>query len=199
MSAFKTFVMAVLSAALGVAYMTASLQADVPAKSEPQSKQEPKPTAQRAGAAEKSDTKQPVKATKAAEEHERDYYTLRAKKMLEQDKADASARPHPLAKNYPDQWVVVCEGGCKNRQAHIVDFEPRNAQKTVEVGEMIPTAAGSVQSGSGANFIACVAGCPDGDAVFYDAAGGSSNGDWDSVTSNSTSENESESGRWLGQ
>lgn len=156
----------------------------------------PPATAQEASAKPKSATSgQTNQSAKQASEDERDYYTLRAKKMLEEDKADVTAKPHPLAVNYPDDYVTVCEGGCKNRQAHIVDFEPRKPNKAVEVGELIPTAAGSGASAR-STIIECVGGCPRGNGAFAgveDFAG--MHDEWDG--SDGSAAARGESGRWM--
>ncbi|MCH9764875.1 MAG: hypothetical protein K0U34_02630 [Alphaproteobacteria bacterium] len=143
---------------------------------------------------------QSAKAEKADDDtgvDERDYYTRRAKELLDKDKSAANSKPHPLAINYPEHFVVVCTGGCRNRQAHIVDFEPRQSKDAVEIGEMIPTAAGGMGAASDANVVRCIAGCGDGRAIYsanldFD---GTESGAWESNTpAQSTA---GESGRWL--
>lgn len=126
---------------------------------------------------------------------ERDYYTRRAQDMLNEDKARDS-KPHALAKNYPEHFVVVCEGGCKNRQAHIVDFEPRKKKQPKEIGEMIPTAAGGASPLSKAQFIECIGGCPNGDSVYFGPT--AVDNDWES-TSQTALGRQGESGRWLSE
>jgi len=141
-----------------------------------------------------SDSSTTNKTAKKADVDERDFYTRRAQELLDEDQA-ADGKPHPLSENYPDQFVVVCTGGCKNRQAHIVDFEPRKRIKEVEVGEMIPTAAGSPPDLS-VNVISCLAGCPEGNSVHF-AASGEMDADWDSTSAPVKSGKTTESGRWL--
>ena len=135
------------------------------------------------------------KTAKKADADERDFYTRRAQELLNEDDA-VDAKPHPLTENYPDQYVVVCTGGCKNRQAHIVDFEPRNSRKEIEVGEMIPTAAAG-SSDRSVNVISCIAGCPEGNSVYF-ASGEDMEADWDSTTAPATAGGTTtESGRWM--
>lgn len=137
------------------------------------------------------------KPGKAAED-ERDYYTIRAQEMLQADKA-LNSKPHPLAENYPEHYVVVCDGGCKNRQAYIVDMQLRKKTQQVVIGEMVPTAAGgdgALQSGA----IECLGGCPRRgeagvDLVDYHAAGN----DWESLNAAEPQGSAGESGRWLTQ
>ena len=118
--------------------------------------------------------------------------------MLDADKAGESVKQHPLAENYPEHYVVVCEGGCKNHQAHIVDFEPRKAKQALEIGEMIPTSAGTATSG--ANVIVCIGGCPNGEAMHFSAGNISGlDADWDSASGSAGSGNQGESGRWMSQ
>ncbi len=97
-----------------------------------------------------------------------DYYAKRAKALLEADKAVYDSKPHPLAKGYPDKFVVICEGGCPNRKrAQIIDMQPRPAAK-VESG-MVP----AVSSPDGARAAAlqdgvvCMAGCYNGMQKTY--------------------------------
>lgn len=134
------------------------------------------------------------KTAKKENVDERDFYTRRAQELLDADSA-ADAKPHPLAENYPDQYVVVCTGGCKNRQAHIVDFEPRKSRKETEVGEMIPTAAGGSPDLS-VNVISCIAGCREGNSVYF-ATGEGMEADWDSTSAPAKSGTTTESGRWM--
>lgn len=129
-------------------------------------------------------------------EDERDYYTRRAQKMLKEDSA-VDSKQHPLAENYPDQFVVVCEGGCKNHQAHIVDFQPRNPPTITEIGEMIPTAAGGQSAVSAAQSAQCIGGCTRQDEDDFDLS--SAAGNWDSTGAAPTSQQGGESGRWLAQ
>lgn len=134
-------------------------------------------------------------AEKKAPEDERDYYTLRAKKMLEQDKADVTAKPHPLTTNYPEQYVTICEGGCKNRRAHIVDFEPRKPHQAAEVGEVIPTAAGRGPAAK-SNVVECIGGCLHGNSVFLGTDDyASMDENWDTTVDAASSRGES--GRWM--
>lgn len=131
-----------------------------------------------------------------ADDDDRDYYTRRAKEMLKEDAAH-DFRPHPLMKNYPEQFVTVCEGGCRNRQACIVDLEPRKPAKMETIGEMIPTAAGG--DANLANVAQCIGGCP-GQASGDEISGLPSEADWESLSRAAPApQSGSESGRWLTQ
>lgn len=135
-----------------------------------------------------------AKTAKAEVVDERDFYTRRAQEMLDADNLGVDSKPHPLTKDFPEQFVVVCTGGCKNRQAYIVDMEPRSAQRTIEIGEMIPTAAG----GPGVSTVVCIGGCPDANSVHFTSSNvGDFINDWESAHRAPASRSKSESGRWL--
>jgi len=139
-----------------------------------------------------------AKTAKAEAVDERDFYTRRAQEMLDADSPGADGKPHALAKDFPEQYVVVCTGGCKNHQAHIVDMEPRQPQKTTEIGEMIPTAAGGSAKASLSSAVVCVGGCPRGDTIHFTSADvGDFVNDWESLNSAPSSGEKAESGRWL--
>ena len=142
-----------------------------------------------------------------------DYYTKRAKALLAADKAAHDAKPHPLAKGFPDKFVVVCEAGCPNRtEGQIVDMQPR-PKKTVKIeSTMVPTASSSGRAKSAAlqDGIVCMAGCYNGMKTSYTgraaAAAGAVAGyedTWMTTVSNHTAdapvspETKSESGSWL--
>ena len=152
------------------------------------------PSVKKTDAAATSEAKNGSK-NQEVEEDERDYYTLRAQEMLKADGNDASAMPHPLAKNYPDHYVVVCTGGCKNRQAYIVDMQPHKPEGTVEIGEMIPTAAGGGSTAPGSNIVRCIGGCYDGKTIHMGSADVEDS--WDSTVPPAPSADASESGRWM--
>lgn len=92
-----------------------------------------------------------------------DYYTRRAKSVLEAEKT-ATDKPHPLAARYPGMDVVVCEAGCFGRKgASVIYVRPKQAsvQESRE-GRMVPTsetgeAAARKQAATSAPV--CVAGC----------------------------------------
>lgn len=95
-----------------------------------------------------------------------DYYTRRAKSILEAEKIGA-LKPHPLAAQYPGMDVVVCEAGCPEGDgAHIVfirrSFVATNATETRTEGMMQTTSGSDTPlpdaTSTGAT---CVAGCYD--------------------------------------
>ncbi len=97
-----------------------------------------------------------------------DYYTKRAKALLEADKAVYDSKPHPLAKGYPDKFVVICEGGCPNRKrAQIIDMQPRPAAKVES--EMVPAVSspGGAKAAALQDGVVCMAGCYNGMQKTY--------------------------------
>lgn len=70
-----------------------------------------------------------------------------------------SSRPevkeHPYALRHPDHFVVVCEAGCSEEQAHVVYLERRDARGPVNE---TPISKGTV---AGTASIDCVGGCYD--------------------------------------
>lgn len=94
-------------------------------------------------------------ASKAAED---DYYTRRARKVLEAERA-AMAKPHPLAASYPGKNIVVCEAGCPDRTPQVVFVRPE-IPETVETSEgmMMPTASSDGRPVP-TDQVACIAGC----------------------------------------
>lgn len=95
---------------------------------------------------------------KVARASEDDYYTRRAKSVLEAERS-ALIQPHPLAASHPGKEIVVCEAGCEGRTPQIVFVRPE-ISATVETTEsmMIPT---STSDGRAVPLdeVACVAGC----------------------------------------
>ena len=68
-------------------------------------------------------------------------------------------KPHPLAEQHPDHYVVVCEAGCDDGVAHIVGMKQKSASQ--------PTPGrnrGNERNNRGGdkNAITCVGGCYDG-------------------------------------
>ncbi len=101
-----------------------------------------------------------------------DYYTRRAKSILEAEKSGADT-PHPLAAPYPRMDVVVCEAGCtESSGAQIVFMRPKS--ESVEAGTATTeTRQGMMQPTSGSDGpvsvdagIDCVAGCYERTANF---------------------------------
>ena len=99
-----------------------------------------------------------------------DYYSRRAEKILEKAAAGDDNKPHPLAKTYPEDFVIVCEAGCRERRAAIVSREPREAVKVVEGGRLVTLSAdGDATSGTPDNILVCLAGCRPGSVVIPSA------------------------------
>ena len=87
-----------------------------------------------------------------------DYYTRRAKKILENEKRPWK-EPHPLAASYPGMDIVVCEGGCPNgTRAQVVSVRPHVETAEVTEGSFVQTSADAVDPYVPANA-ACIAGC----------------------------------------
>ena len=95
------------------------------------------------------------KAAKAAAD---DYYTRRARNILDAERA-AAMKPHPLAATYPGKDIVVCEAGCPERTPQVVFVRPE-IPETVEANEgvMVPTASSDGRAVP-TDQVACVAGC----------------------------------------
>lgn len=78
---------------------------------------------------------------------EADYYTRRAKTILDAEKA-GDAKQHPLAAPYPGMDVVVCEAGCPvSGNPEIVFLRPRFVSAT------------SASTSAASKSVACVGGC----------------------------------------
>lgn len=97
----------------------------------------------------------PKKPYQAAED---DYYTRRAKRVIEAERA-ALVTPHPLTASYPGKEIVVCEAGCGAQAPEVVFMRPEIAE-TVETIEsvMVPTST-SAGRPVPVDEVACVAGC----------------------------------------
>ncbi|MDQ8698303.1 hypothetical protein [Hyphomicrobium sp. LHD-15] len=81
---------------------------------------------------------------------ESDYYTRRAKAILDAEKAGEST-PHPLAAAYPGMDVVVCEAGCPaTGNPEIVFLRQHAVSTTASSKEAAPKSA------------ACLGGCYSG-------------------------------------
>jgi hypothetical protein len=98
----------------------------------------------------------------ATEPSRDDYYTRRAKTLLESERRNA-AQGHPLAASYPGMDIVVCEAGCPTHSApEIVYARPQPAPATAaREGVMVPTSATDGAGVSSDDGISCVAGCYD--------------------------------------
>jgi hypothetical protein len=92
-----------------------------------------------------------------------DYYTRRAKRILEMEKAKA-AKPHPLAAAYPGQDIVVCEAGCADRRgAHVVYMRRQAAVTEQREAMMVPSSSAPPYAPASAG-VGCIAGCYGGAA-----------------------------------
>lgn len=111
-----------------------------------------------------ADSEQYAVQVSEAKPSQDDYYTRRAKSIIEAEKSSAE-KPHPLAAQYPGMDVVVCEAGCpEGNGAHIVflrkTFVATQATETQTEGMLQPT-SGSDLPGDPSTEVACVAGCYD--------------------------------------
>ena len=95
----------------------------------------------------------------AAASSETDYYTRRARSVLEAEKA-ALPQPHALSASYPGKEIVVCEAGCPDTRAPQVVFVRPEIPPVVEQSEsmMVPTSASDGRAVP-LDEVACVAGC----------------------------------------
>jgi hypothetical protein len=93
----------------------------------------------------------PVAAPSAAPEA--DYYTRRAKTILDAEKA-GDQKPHPLAAPYPGMNVIVCEAGCPaSGRPEIVFLRPRFISAPGPAESAASDVPGSTKSPT------CVGGC----------------------------------------
>lgn len=107
---------------------------------------------------------EPAKTEQPAKD---DYYTRRARSVLEAEKAAAVAA-HPLAARHPGMDVVVCEAGCTSgKGAAVVFLRPKAVPADAagglvserREGQMLPTS--DTQADAVTGNAACVAGCYD--------------------------------------
>ncbi|AHB50453.1 hypothetical protein W911_17000 [Hyphomicrobium nitrativorans NL23] len=107
-----------------------------------------------AGAVEEAE-----KAAPPAASSEVDYYTRRARSVLEAEKA-LLPKPHALSASYPGKEIVVCEAGCADTRAPQVVFVRPEIPPVVETSEsmMVPTSTSDGRSVP-LDEVACVAGC----------------------------------------
>lgn len=95
-----------------------------------------------------------------------DYYTQRARKIIEQETSAQNAQ-HPLAAAHPGDAVVVCLAGCREEKVPEIVYrgpDRRNAGlKTGVEGAMVPTSANAAdqhaKSDDKATDVSCEAGC----------------------------------------
>jgi hypothetical protein len=122
----------------------------------------------------------PPAETKQAAASTDDYYTRRARTVLEAEKA-GDASQHPLAASYPGMEIVVCEAGCTTSRGPQVVFQRSLASiSTKTEGTMVLT-SGSDRNGPAAGsskVVACVGGCYDGAGFTAEPAAMSPIGDW---------------------
>jgi hypothetical protein len=135
-------------------------------------------------AAAAEDTPAASAEAKADAPPQADYYTRRAKSILEAEKSSIE-KPHPLAASYPGMDVVVCEAGCTTIGKPEVVYAKRHAEaaKTVTQGLLVPTSDnGGTAAAPGAvlssNAAACVAGCYGGEGDAFEAYPESPVGEW---------------------
>lgn len=88
----------------------------------------------------------------AARPTEGDIFGQWAAKKLKQANQGRNLGPHPLARQYPDHYVVVCQAGCRTPNEQIVYMEPHEARNPAN--EPTPDSAQA-----GTDYIACVGGC----------------------------------------
>jgi hypothetical protein len=119
-----------------------------------------------------------------------DYYTRRAKSILDAEKA-AEAKPHPLAVPYPGMDVVVCEAGCaRDGHPEIVFLRRYFVSAASESGRASPSTSGTTKAqakapaASPAKTPACVGGCYSGVAsLMVPVSEVSEIGEWSTTVS----------------
>ncbi len=88
-----------------------------------------------------------------------DYYDHRASDILKQDAHVEDTFQSPLAKDYPDQFVVVCEANCRDREGpQVVSVLPKNAPA--------PESPSASATDPQAGVITCEGGCTDRDRNY---------------------------------
>jgi hypothetical protein len=122
--------------------------------------------AAKAGAQAKAAT-DAATAKAAGDKEPRNYYERRAKKILENAAIAKDTKPHPLAKDYPDDFVVVCEAGCRGRNVEVVSREPRKPVRVIESGALVTASAdGAEATSADQNVMVCLGGCRRGSEVI---------------------------------
>lgn len=83
---------------------------------------------------------------------------------LVEDNDASSDKPHPLSSEHPDDFLVICEAGCRPQSDRIVYRISKmsaaayaNAQRKMEPNSALPETA----QPSGADAVMCIAGCYD--------------------------------------
>lgn len=104
-------------------------------------------------------------------------------------------KPHPLAAELPDHFVVVCQANCDKEQVHVVYLERRDARGPVNKR---PLKAGAV---AGTPSIDCVGGCYDelkSYASMLNAQGTGGENGWESYGTKDKAEKKgtTSDGRW---
>lgn len=160
-------------------------------------------TIKAASPAAKSDAARPQPndeniAASSPDENKVDIFDKWAHSKFEARKEKA---PHPLASQYPDNFVVVCEAGCADKPVEIVYMERRDARGPVNEK---PLKSGVVAS---TDNIDCVGGCYNGRnaygaiAATWDPSKVVSESEWMTTVKKEKAENASEkksdsSSRW---
>lgn len=89
-------------------------------------------------------------------------YDRQALEKLSAEKS-VNSEPHPLMLQYPEDFTVVCEAGCKEEDAEIVYRERKNARGPVtEPGEKVK----ALPVEQAKNVVQCVGGCYLGERVY---------------------------------
>lgn len=195
--------------ALAATFAPSLAMADEPAMAAASTDAAANPSTLGKPAAKHADAKaQPDAATAAeagAKKEPRDYYARRAKKILENAASAKDSEPHPLSQGYPEDFVTVCEAGCRGRMVEVVSREPRKPVHVIESGRLVTASAeGGDVADSSANVLVCLGGCRRGSEVIALTP----QANWDGGVSAKTLSEEDiktlkttigpESGRWMG-
>ena len=91
-----------------------------------------------------------------------DYYTKRARKILETERRARDHAPHPLAADRPGEFVVVCEAGCSKPDVpEVVGAQPRVESRPA--GAMLVTTSAKLDAApidaDIPSLIECMGGC----------------------------------------
>jgi hypothetical protein len=113
-----------------------------------------------------------------------DYYTRRAKSILEAEKV-GEAKPHPLAVPYPGMDVVVCEAGCARDGHPEIVFLRRHFVSASSIGgSATPSAAKIPANTRDTTSPPCVGGCySDVASLLVPASEVSEIGEWSTTVS----------------
>ena len=103
----------------------------------------------------KSTPKQAEKNSDANEVGVANIYDKWSQETLKQEGSE-NGEVHPLAKQHPDQYVVICEAGCDQMDGRIVGMKPRVDEDK----------DGQNASAADTSQITCIGGCFDGEGNF---------------------------------